>query len=417
LRQISKIILRKKKLFYTTLFLFCQLFVHNIIYSQSELTNCISIKVRSNEYIIKDYAIYLNRKNILTEIARFPEPTPEMLLKYRPHVKSNYGYNENIKTFAEILNDVSSTISCAKYYEGKIWVGFGFYEGEFSDGYGGIGYYDLSTRAMGVLRHPALINYSVKDIFISLDTVFIQTIGNYECISEVGNGLVKICRANLLASAKVPPGVATIYDKDGGENVSKYYNRPIKNIIADTRFIDKIIPQWPDSISIFIKSEGPDSFMVKAADWEKDCRNHLFSKSRIYCDTTFSMNINNSNVPFRDLLRVIGENKIPNRLLDVEGFHRVVIWYDWDHFLYLFPRKGFSQNIHVSNMNFTLEKGSCYNIDSYRSNLKIIVKDVLYDKIGPDIFTNGNIYRYIKSINFKIVYRDLVKFNVYNRIE
>jgi hypothetical protein len=151
----------------------------------------------------------------------------------------------------------------------KIWVGFSFYEGEGNQGYGGIGYYDLATGNLGVLRHPALVNHSVKDLVVTEEMIFVATIDEFELSREVGNGLVIIDRKTLQVRALVPPGTPVVWHKDGGGNVALYYDKSIPEILADPRFISKPAEGWdPIELGAALKM-GLEDYMMKAAERER----------------------------------------------------------------------------------------------------------------------------------------------------
>ncbi|MDI6804024.1 MAG: hypothetical protein QME58_09290 [Bacteroidota bacterium] len=100
----------------------------------------------------------------------------------------------------------------------------------------------------------------------------IQTIGNYEGMTGVGNGLVEIDLVSMKAISKIPPGTETIWDKDGGETVAFYYDKPIEETSIDQRFKLKEVEQYKSEDSIVIASLGYERYMVEQAKYESELR-------------------------------------------------------------------------------------------------------------------------------------------------
>jgi rhodanese-related sulfurtransferase len=201
-------------------------------------------------------------------LAHFPTPNVELLLRYRPRLVEQYGYDEDNEDFRSEIGRVESIISAAAYAGGKIWVGFSFYQGRGQQGYGGIGFYDLATGGLGVLRHPALVNHSVRDLLVTDEMIFVATIDEFELSREVGNGLVIIGRKNLQVSALVPPGTPVLWHKDGGENAALFYDKPIPEILEDGRFIYKQVEGWNPMELGTALSLGLEGYMIQTAEQE-----------------------------------------------------------------------------------------------------------------------------------------------------
>lgn len=237
--------------------------------------------IAQDSFIVVGYEISSNISGQWKTVARFTVPTVSLLLQYRPYVRNHFGFNETEKGFIDVVEDVSSTIDTAFLADGKLWVGFGFYEGEGWEGYGGIGFYDPKTKKVGVLRHPALIDYSVKAMMVTDTMLYVQTIGNYEIESTVGNGLVMINRRSLEARALVPPGTSTSRNKDDTASVAPLYNKPIPELLRDNRLVEKSVPQYVPTLAESIQAIGIDSFMIKTAHEEKATRNRAASKAKI----------------------------------------------------------------------------------------------------------------------------------------
>ena len=215
------------------------------------------------------YEIFKDSLGEVISLAHFLAPTVELLLRYRPHLVEQYGYDEDNEDFRNEINHLESIISAATYAGGKIWVGFSFYEGRGQQGYGGIGFYDLATGSLGVLRHPALVKHSVRDLMVTDDMIFVATIDEFELSREVGNGLVMIDRKTLQVSALAPPGTPVLWHKDGGENAALYYDKSIPEILADRRFIRKAVEGW-DPIELGTALNlGLEGYMIQTAEQER----------------------------------------------------------------------------------------------------------------------------------------------------
>jgi rhodanese-related sulfurtransferase len=215
------------------------------------------------------YEVFKDSLGNLIRLGHFPAPTVELLLRYRPRLVEQYGYDEDNEDFRNEINHVESIISAATYANGKIWVGFSFYQGRGQQGYGGIGFYDLATGDLGVLRHPVLVNHSVRDLMVTEEMIFVATIAEYELSREVGNGLVMIDRKSLQVSALAPPGTPVVWHKDGGENAALYYDKSISEILADRRFVPEQVEGWnPIELGAALNL-GLEGYMIKAAEQER----------------------------------------------------------------------------------------------------------------------------------------------------
>lgn len=222
----------------------------------------VTIKLGSHE-------VFKDSLGDVIKLTHFPTPTVELLLRYRPRLVEQYGYDEDNEDFRNEINHVESLIAAATYANGKIWVGFSFYQGRGQQGYGGIGFYDLATGDLGVLRHPALVKHSVRDLMVTDEVIYIATIDEYELSREVGNGLVLIDRKTLQVNALIPPGTPVVWHKDGGENAALYYDKSIPEILADSRFIPKAVEGW-DPIELGAALNlGLEGYMIKAAEQEQ----------------------------------------------------------------------------------------------------------------------------------------------------
>jgi hypothetical protein len=261
--------------------------------------------------------IFLKTANGPQIVAQFTVPTLSMLLSYRPGIRDNYGYDTTRYKLMDMVESVTTEISSACLFDGRIWVGLGFYEGEGSDGFGGIGFYDLQTGELGVLRHPALLDYSTTAIKVSKDTIYAATRGQYEGATSVGNGLVAISRRTLLATARVPKGSHTIWDKDGEERepVAPKYDRPIEQLIADSHFIRSEIANWPREVRDTIRFMGADQFMVHTLAHERWVRQASLSRA-----TTLFDEVIRASGPEHYIGEIVGKSAV---VLSTPGYDEV----------------------------------------------------------------------------------------------
>ena len=250
------------------------------LYSQDQ-PESYSVTVAKDSFIVSGYRVLTKTVNQWEIVNNFTVPTVSLLLKYRPHVRSHFGFDEEKDRFIDVVEDVSSTISAVCEADGRVWVGFGFYEGEGWEGYGGIGFYDPMTNTIGVLRHPALIDYSVKSMVVTDTMLYIQTAGHYELSSSVGNGLVIINRKTLFATAIIPPGTSTLWDKDDPASADSFYNKSIPEIINDRRFTENNVAQYPAPIVASFETIGLDSLMVRTAFEERTMRERAVSSAKL----------------------------------------------------------------------------------------------------------------------------------------
>ncbi len=184
-------------------------------------------------------------------VAVFPCMSVSMLLCYFPDADT------------ENYLDEETFIATACVDRDRVWVGFGFYSGEGARGVGGIGYYDVKTHRAGLLRHPALREYSVSEIMATNDTIYVKTIHHGELVELVGNGIVAISKKTLEATARVPPGGQFISDKDGSEKPNIRYQSSIAELISAKDLHPVRLPTWQHRDRAQIIRLGPDRFMEK----------------------------------------------------------------------------------------------------------------------------------------------------------
>jgi rhodanese-related sulfurtransferase len=233
---------------------------------------------RKNIFQFGDVKITLDKYEILSDslgdvrvLAHFPRPSVERLLQYRPQIIGYFGYDadEATEEFRSRLGEIESTVSIATLAGNKIWTGYSFYEGEGNEGYGGIGFYDLETGEIGVLRHPALVNHSVRDLVVTDEMIYVATIAEFELSREIGNGLVMIDRKTLQVNALAPSGTSVVWHKDGGENAALFYDKSIAEILADRRFVSKKVEGWNPNDFITALNLGLERYMIQMAEQER----------------------------------------------------------------------------------------------------------------------------------------------------
>jgi hypothetical protein len=234
-----------------------------------------TVVVGHDLFRVTGYEIFMKDATEWKPVATFALPTVATLLMYRPRIRDDFGFDEHRMTFFDVVQNVASVAKAVYGETSKVWAGFDFYEGEGWEGYGGVGFYDRNKKQIGVLRHPALVDYSVESFIVTDTIIYIKTVGNYELSASIGNGLVILNRKSGLATAIVPPGTSTLWDKDDPANCSALYNRPIPEILADHHFLPKPMPQYSSAVLQHIQQVGLDSFMVETEQTERAIRDSL----------------------------------------------------------------------------------------------------------------------------------------------
>lgn len=233
-----------------------------------------------------NYAVYQKSADAWALRGEFVVPTVSLLLQYRPHVVEHFGFDESKEKFVGVVEDVSSAITAVAFDKTTVWVGFGFYEGEGWEGIGGIGFVDLQTGRVGVLRHPALVDCSVESLLVTDTVIYAMTVGHYELTQTIGNGLVTIDRRTLRAMGKVPFGNGILWDKDSEENVQAQYRKSILSLISDSTLHEREIPQYSEEQLKEASRCGVDSFMVACVQQERAVRGRAVSAAKVlFIDT------------------------------------------------------------------------------------------------------------------------------------
>ncbi len=276
------------------------------LYSQDNQAQLVAV-IAQDSFRVAGNEVFRKNDNHWKTVATFPLPSIPMLIRYRPEVRGDFGFNKRKTNFFDVVEDVSSDPQTMYVSGTRIWVGFAFYEGEGFEGYGGIGFYDSKTNQIGVLRHPALVDYSVKSLLVTDTVIYVQTVGNYELSSSVGYGLVMLDTKTLLTKAIVPPGTSTLWDKDDTVSASAFYNRPIAVVLSDHRFVANAIPQFDPVVIAHGRSIGLDSLMFETAQCERAFRDSLKRRAGIVIDTVLTVTQQRSDVYLRIRQRIVLE--------------------------------------------------------------------------------------------------------------
>jgi hypothetical protein len=195
------------------------------------------------------------------------ESVPRLTKAMVAHYSSN-------QSFADI-DEVVSEISVAIVAEDKLWFGMSFYGGEGSDGIGGVGFFDPKLKKIGILRHPSLVNCSVKSLQITPTEIVALTYSQGELAEGICNGLVRISRKTLNSIVQFPSdNIQVIGDKDGGlteaeKRVAKRYETAGSDLIS--HFSDwhkKAGQQFSTNAQRSFSHLGLEQFMLRQAEIE-----------------------------------------------------------------------------------------------------------------------------------------------------
>jgi hypothetical protein len=221
-----------------------------------------------------DYSIHEKKDEGKTiELARLQPPSVDTLLRHRPQIREKYNLDQKKYPYSDVIEGIESKISTAVVSGNKIWFGFSFYEGEFFEGLGGLGFYDTKSKKLGILRHPALVDCSITSLSVSREKIYAATRGFHEASETVCNGLVVIERRGLNAESYVPRGgryVKVFSEAEpGSRDVAGAYNKPLSELLKNIpRFTAKSSPPWTENQTKKVAALGPDRFMIFTADEE-----------------------------------------------------------------------------------------------------------------------------------------------------
>src|SRR5262245_29140143 len=114
-------------------------------------------------------------------VPRIPLTTEEAI-SLRPHIEA---------VPLDLLSLEQSIGACHQVGD-VIWFGISFYDGEGSEGVGGVGRYDLATKRLEVRRPEELRDASVSHLVHDGDSLWIATHGRYECVGfPPASGLIR----------------------------------------------------------------------------------------------------------------------------------------------------------------------------------------------------------------------------------
>jgi hypothetical protein len=231
------------------------------------------------------YDILVDSLGYQRRLARLPVPTFEQLVKYRPDVAERHHFDTTMYELSQMIGEIESRITVATLLESRLWFGMSFYGGEGNEGYGGIGFFDLSTNALGILRHPALLGCSTRSLLVTDSTIYVVTYENHELGDGVGNGLVMLNLRSFQARSVVPPGSSVLWDKDEGTLAGAYYDKSIAEMLQDDRFVENQVQQFLSEEMAQLSSSGLDQFMIRTAENERRLRDRVFSNAALIQDT------------------------------------------------------------------------------------------------------------------------------------
>ncbi len=250
-----------------------------------------------DRYYKDDDAIYKRINDNWEPIAEFVDPTYRLFLKYTGKSNEIYGSYERF----EIMNGFMMSLHAPVIHNDKIWFGISIYNGEGFDGYGGIGFFDLKTKRFGVLRHPALVNCSTREIYFGENSIYIATIGNHELSSSLCNGVVVLNLNTLKVISLLPPVRGFLWHKDFSTFLAQvYYDKPVEEMIEDERFVrDTTVANWDQEKRLKIQEVGLEKFMLKKYKQEVQARKFALQHPVIVLDSTFVYSNFNKTVNFR----------------------------------------------------------------------------------------------------------------------
>lgn len=164
-----------------------------------------TISANGYEYLGLGSKIYKSKNHEILSIFGLPKLFTQLLLKYRPHVREHFGYDESKYSFSEAVNGIEQSIGHMILKDGRIWFGITFYEGEGSEGVGGLGFFDLKTERFGILRAPFLLDCSITKLEFDENKLWILTNSRGEWGNSRCSGLVSYDISNGEYSTYTPP--------------------------------------------------------------------------------------------------------------------------------------------------------------------------------------------------------------------
>jgi rhodanese-related sulfurtransferase len=244
-----------------------------------------TISIGDEIFTANGYDIFVDSLGYHRRLARLPVPTFEQLIRYRPEVAERHHFDTTKYELSRMIHEIESRITVATLLESRLWFGMSFYGGEGNEGYGGVGFFDLSTNALGILRHPALLGCSTRSLLVTDSTIYVATYENHELGDGVGNGLVMLNLRSFQARSVVPPGSSVLWDKDEGTLAGAYYDKSIAEMLQDDRFVEHQVQQFSSEEMAQLSSSGLDQFMIRTTENERRLRDKVFSNAEILQDT------------------------------------------------------------------------------------------------------------------------------------
>gem|GEM_PF-6214398 len=219
-------------------------------------------------------------------VARFVDPAYSLYVKYRRYP----GWNEDGgRDLFRRISGFHMSLGAPVVHQDKIWFGIGIYEGEGYVGYGGIGFYDPKKNQLGVLRHPALVGCSVREILFRNRKLYVATFEQNELSSSLCNGVVALDLHSFEAVSIMPPVDSNLlWHKDmATTNAERYYDKLIREILADDRFErDSTVFGWGQKKQAKIKRMGLEAFMLDEYKREMEARKRAVANPVVALDTT-----------------------------------------------------------------------------------------------------------------------------------
>lgn len=146
-------------------------------------------KLRVNKFTYEISAHEIKRVGLDGDstTVQLPYATNAVLRYFRPGMEKEFSYT------------VDTGIGPVFLEGNRIWFGLDFYSGEGSAGIGGVGFFDMKTLRIGLLRHPALVDCAISDIAVNTNEIIVDTYYFGEYAQGPCSGRVVIDRNSLAA--------------------------------------------------------------------------------------------------------------------------------------------------------------------------------------------------------------------------
>lgn len=234
-----------------------------------------------------------------------------------PHITkamvAHYSSDQNLDEIDEFESGIESAVVAEK----RLWFGLSFYAGEGTDGMGGIGFFDPKLKKIGILRHPALVNCSVKAIQVTPLEILALTYSQGELSEGICNGLVAINRKTLASTLQKPKGnLQILWDKDGELSaeeklVGKQYENASGELAAYFRnWPKKVGPTFTASELEKIDSIGLENYMLHQAEDEYNWFDQSVAHGKIIFEQSCKLAVNEQpqcTLPLREIKDCDGE--------------------------------------------------------------------------------------------------------------